>query len=436
MPWFTKTAPAIARPEIEALLDQMIEEAKARLSIPALHRVLLLPPDVTRAMSGAGWMAEHLYNTLTSAGAEVHVIPALGQHVPLTEDEKKWMFGTIPSDRIHVHDWQNGTTHLGAVPADYVKNITSGAADWEIPVELNNMVVGEQWDLIVTIGQVVPHEVLGFANHNKNYFVGLGSADALGASHLAAAMCGIENTLGNLVTPVRKCFNYAEDTYLGGLPDVYVQVVLKDDGQGSLTHTGVFVGDDFETYLEAAKLSRDQNITAVDEPFDKVVAFMRPDEYHATWVANKAVYRTRMAMADGGELLIIAPGVERFGEQPGADAIIRKYGYISTSQVLALYQDSPDMQANRSAVAHLMHGAPEGRFKVTYAPGHLTREEIESVGYGYMDVGEALARYNPDDLHDGYNTMPDGERIFFISNPAAGLWSTKERLYNRPGETE
>jgi nickel-dependent lactate racemase len=345
------------------------------------------------------------------------------------------MFGSIPQERIHAHDWKNGVTHVGTVPSAFVRDATGGAVDQEIPVDLNTMLMGEHWDLIVNIGHVVPHEVLGFANHNKNYFVGLGSDRALGASHLAAAMCGIENTLGNLVTPVRRCFNYAEEMYLGGLPDVYVQVVLKDDGAGHLVHTGVFVGDDFDTYLQAAKLSREQNITAIEQPFRKVVAFMAPDEYHATWIANKAVYRTRMAMADGGELIVLAPGVERFGEQPGADEVIRTYGYISTAQVLQLYKDSPLMQANKSAVAHLMHGAPEGRFTVTYAPGKLTRQEIESVGYHYMDVGQALARYNPDVLHDGFNRLPDGEEVFFISNPAAGLCGTRERLYNRPGET-
>jgi len=425
----------IARPEIEALLDRTIDEAKSRLSIASLRRVLLLPPDITRALSGAGWMTEHLYNTLTSAGADVSVLPALGQHVPLNDAQKKWMFGSIPPDRIYAHDWKDGTTHLGEVPADYVKQQTGGAADWAIPVELNSMVVDQQWDLIITVGQVVPHEVLGFANHNKNYFVGLGSDRAIGPSHLAAGMCGIENTLGTLVTPVRRCFNYAEDKYLGGLPDVYIQVVLKDDGTGALHHTGVFVGDDLETYLEAAKLSREQNITVVEEPFDKVVAFMSPDEYHATWIANKAVYRTRMAMADGGELIVLAPGVERFGEQPGSDAVIRQFGYLSAAECTKLYPTSPIMQANPSAVAHLMHGSPEGRFRVPYAPGSLTQAEIESVGYGYMDVHDAMTRYGPDVLHDGFNTLPDGERVFFISNPAAGLWSTRDRLYNRPGET-
>ncbi|MCW5953480.1 MAG: DUF2088 domain-containing protein, partial [Propionibacteriaceae bacterium] len=379
MPWFQHTAELITRPEIEALLDRTIAEARERLRIDELRRVLLLPPDITRAHAGVGWMTEYLYHQLTEAGAEVHVIPTLGQHVPHTVADNEWMFGSIPQERIHAHDWKNGVTNVGTVPAEFVREATGGVVDWEMPIDLNTMTVTEPWDLIVNIGHVVPHEVLGFANHNKNYFIGLGGKRTLGASHMASAVYGIENNLGNLLTPVRRCFNYAEDHFLGDLPDTYIQVVMNYNDAGELIHTGVFVGDDLDTYLEAAKLSREQNITVFDEPIGKIVAVMQADEFRATWVANKAVYRTRMAMADGGELLVIAPGVERFGEQPEVDDLIRKYGYISQAEVLELFPNSPDMQDIPHGTAHLVHGSPEGRFTIRYAPGRLTREDIESV---------------------------------------------------------
>ncbi len=431
MPWFQHTASLITRPEIEALLDKTVDEARDRLGIAALRRVLLLPPDITRAHAGLGWMTEYLFHKLDAAGAEVHVIPTLGQHVPHTVADNEWMFGSIPQDRIHAHDWKNGVTHVGTVPAEFVRQVTGGLVDWEMPIDLNTMTVTEQWDLIINLGHVVPHEVLGFANHNKNYFIGLGGKRTLGSSHMASAVYGIENNLGNLVTPVRQCFNYAEDHFLADLPDVYVQLVMNYDADGRLVHTGVFVGDDLDTYLEAAKLSREQNITVFDEPVHKIVAVMQADEFRATWVANKAVYRTRMAMADGGELLVIAPGVERFGEQPEVDALIRTYGYLSKSQVLDLFESREDMQDIPHGTAHLVHGSAEGRFTIRYAPGKLSREDIESVGYEYADVDESLARYNPETMTDGWNTMPDGERVFFISTPSAGLWSTRERLYHR-----
>ena len=270
----------------------------------------------------------------------------------------------------------------------------------------------------------------GFANHNKNYFIGLGGKDTICASHMMAACCGIENNLGNLLTPLRRCYNKAEDDFLGFLPDCYFHVTMAYDAEGVLGHTGVYFGDDLDVYLEAAKASREENITIVP-PLKKVVAVMQGDEFHSTWVANKAVYRTRMAMADGGELLIIAPGLRRFGEQPDVDALIRKYGYSGTENVMKLWKTEPVLQDLTHGTAHLIHGSSEGRFRITYAPSELTKEEMESVCFGYADLQETLKRYDPAKMKNGFNTMPDGEVVYYISTPSAGLWTTKEKLENR-----
>ncbi len=425
MAWFAVEAPALSEQQIQQAVDRLIAEARTRINRD-LKRVLLLPPDLTRAHSGAGKITEMLYKALP--GAEIAVIPTLGQHIPHTEEENRWMFGSIPHSKIHAHDWRNGVTHIGAIPASLVKETTGGKADWEIPVSLNSMLIDQQWDLIVNIGHVVPHEVLGFANHNKNYFIGLGGKETICASHIAAAVYGIENNLGCLITPLRACFNWAEENLLARLPDVYIQIVMQRDEQNKLVISGLYVGDDLDTYLQAARRSRAQNITTFDKPIQKIVAVMQPDEFRATWVANKAVYRTRMAIADGGELLILAPGVERFGEQPEVDALIRKYGYKGTERTLRLYQTEADMQEIPHGVAHLIHGSSEGRFTIRYAPGHLTRAEIEQVGYEYADVHEMQTRYAPDKMTEGWNTMPDGEEVFYISTPSAGLWTTEAKL--------
>ena len=439
MPWFSLEADSIPRAEIEQACVRLLDEARQRVvknGSGALNRVLLLPPDLTRAHSGAGWITETLYKRILeiNPAADIHVIPTLGQHVPHTEAENKWMFGSIPHSRIHAHDWRHGVTRVGVIPAERVKESTGGKADWEIPVDLNTMLMTEKWDLIVNVGHVVPHEVLGFANHNKNYFIGLGGKETICASHIAAGVYGIENNLGNLITPLRACYNWAEDQFLGHLPDVYLQVVMKRDPQNKLVHTGVFVGDDLETYLQAARLSRSVNITVFDKPIKKIVAHMQGDEFRSTWVANKAVYRTRMAMADGGELLILAPGLERFGEQPDVDALIRKYGYDTTPRVLEQYRQNADMQDLAHGTAHLIHGTSEGRFTIRYAPGKgqgenvLRQADIEQVKFAYADLDEALKRYPMDQLKEGWNTMPDGEEIFYISTPSAGLWATREKL--------
>jgi nickel-dependent lactate racemase len=436
MPWFTIEADAIPENEIKAAAVQLVDEAQKRIA-PKLKRVLLLPPDLTRAHSGAGKVTEWIYNEILrrEPDAHVRVIPTLGQHVPHTEAENKWMFGSIPNEIILKHDWRGGVSHVGTIPASLVSETTGGVADWPIPVDLNSTLIDEDWDLIVNIGHVVPHEVLGFANHNKNYFIGLGGKETIGASHIAAAVYGIENNLGCLVTPLRACYNQAEEAMLHYLPDVYFQIVMRRDASNHLVTSGLYIGDDLATYLEAAQQSREQNITVFEKPIKKIVAVMQADEFRATWVANKAIYRTRMAIADGGELLILAPGVERFGEQPEVDALIRKYGYKGTERTLSLYKTEADMQALPHGVAHLIHGSSEGRFTITYAPGHLTREEIEAVGYEYADLGEAEKRYDPAKMTEGWNTMPDGEEVYYISTPSAGLWATDAKL-NSPTRRE
>lgn len=429
MPWFYIEDDVIGKSQQQEILQRVYQEVQERICKNP-RRVLLLPPDITRAHSGAGKMTEMFYKLLPSS-CHVDVIPTLGQHVPHTPEENNWMFGSIPNEIIGVHDWRSGCKTIGEVPADYVRKVSRGKADWPIPVSINSAVVDGQYDLIVNIGHVVPHEVLGFANHNKNYFIGLGGKPMICASHMMAACCGIENNLGNLVTPLRACFNKAEKDFLGDIPHVYIQIVMARETAGELVTRGIYVGDDLETYLMAAKKSRDENITVFDKPVKKIVAFMQADEFKSTWVANKAVYRTRMAIADGGELLIIAPGLERFGEQPEVDQIIRTYGYAGTPEVMKHYHNQPELQDLTHATAHLIHGSSEGRFEITYAPGHLTEDEIRRVKFNYVDIEQAIARYHPDTMKEGWNTMPDGEEIYFIKTPSAGLWACKDKMENR-----
>jgi nickel-dependent lactate racemase len=425
MAWFFEKKEEINKEEMKALVKKSATECLNRVCKNP-KKVLLLPPDITRAHSGAGWITELFYDFFAEM-ADVYLIPTLGQHVPHTVEQNQWMFGNVPEEKIIKHDWRKDGKFLGTVPADYVEKITGGKANWEIPVSLNSFLMEEPWDLIINVGHVVPHEVLGFANHNKNYFIGLGGKETICASHMAAACYGIENNLGSLVTPLRHCYNKAENELLGHLPDVYIQVVMAYNDAGNLVHTGFYCGDDMDTYLQAAKQSMTENITVVP-PLKKVVAIMQGDEFFSTWVANKAVYRTRKAMADGGELIIIAPGLKRFGEQDDVDKIIRKYGYSGTEKIMKLWKENDDLQDLTHATAHLIHGSSEGRFKITYAPGHLTKEEIESVNFNYLDYNEAMRMYPPDKLKNGFNKLPNGEEIFFISTPSAGLWTTKEKL--------
>ena len=111
-----------------------------------------------------------------------------------------------------------------------------------------------------------------------------------------------------------------------------------------------------------------------------------------------------------------------------ANELIRKYGYVGTPRVLDLVRTQWDLRQSLGTAAHLIHGSSEGRFAVTYCPGDLTRHEIEGVGFHYEDLNTMMKRYNPASLKDGYNTMPDGETVFFISNPGLGLWAHRDRF--------
>ncbi|MDA7978197.1 MAG: lactate racemase domain-containing protein [Pirellulales bacterium] len=434
MLWFSHTAEEISWPEVDKLLGRVIAEARGRLG-PSPKRVLLLPPDITRMHSGAGKITERLYRAL-AAEAEVHVIPTLGQHIPHTPQQNRQMFGEIPEERIHAHDWRGGCVRVGEISSAEVKRLSGDAADWAIPIELNTMLMQEAWDWIINVGHVVPHEVLGFANGNKNYFIGLGGKESICTSHMMAACCGIENNLGTLVTPTRAAFDLAENELLRDLPDLYVQIVMRRAADGRLVHSGLHVGDDRETYLAAARQSQAENITLLDQPAERVVCVMQEDEFFSTWVANKAVYRTRMAIADGGELIILAPGLKRFGEQPEVEAIIRKYGYRGTANTMRNYESAAgtDLREMAHAAAHLNHGSSEGRFRIVYAPGHISRDDIETVGYQYADLAAMQNKYLPADGREGWQQTNNGEDYFFVPTPSIGLWATREKMEMRSSQ--
>ena len=388
------------------------------------QRVLAVPPDITRFHSRAGYLTEQAWRYYGERLTDV--LPALGTHFPMTADEIKQMYGNTPPDLFRAHDWRNSLATLGTVPAEVIRELSEGKLDFEWPAQVNERLLTGGHDLILSIGQVVPHEVIGMANYNKNLFVGTGGVDGINKSHYLGAVYGTERIMGRINTPVRELMNYASDHFGSELPVVYVLTVVAVEADGSIATKGLFIGDDHECYQKAAALAQQVNIVYLDKPVKKVVAYMDPSEFRSTWIGNKAVYRSRMAIEDGGELIVLAPGVKEFGEDPEIDKIIRRYGYCGTPKVLELVAQHPKLQNSLGAMAHLIHGSSEGRFKITYCPGHLSREQIEAVHFEYRDPDEALQRYKPENLKDGYNRLPDGEEIYFIRNPALGLWTARE----------
>ncbi|HVJ83070.1 MAG TPA: lactate racemase domain-containing protein [Planctomycetia bacterium] len=420
---FTEGAPGAVIDERRSgeLLDRMLA------NLGPLQRALLIPPDITRFHSGAGELTVALCERLRGK-TDFRVLPALGTHLAMTAEEKDRMYPGVPHDRFLVHDWRNQLVRLGEVPGDFVREVSEGKVDYSIDVLLARAIIEGGWDAVISIGQLVPHEVAGIANHNKNVLVGCGGPDFIHKSHFLGAVHGMERMMGRAETPVRRVFDYAERKFLGGIPLHYILTVRARIESGDVITRGLFAGDDAECFRVGAELCRSVNLAPLDRAPRKMVVHLDPHEYRSTWLGNKAIYRTRMAIADDGELVVLAPGVKEFGEDAAIDALIRRFGYKGTPATLAAVKEHADLRANLSAAAHLIHGSSEGRFRIRYAPGMLGQKEIEAAGYEHGEYAALIKRYDPSKLREGWNVMPDGEEIFFISAPGLGLWGTRERF--------
>jgi nickel-dependent lactate racemase len=404
-------------------MSGLLAEALAQLG--PRSNVLAVPPDQSREHSRAGDLTRYAWEYYRDRLKAV--LPALGTHTPMGPEQIARMFGNMPRDLFRVHNWRTDVETLGEVPAAFIEEQSEGKLHYPWPAQVNRLIAQGGFDLILSIGQVVPHEVIGMANYTKNILVGTGGREGINRSHYLGAVYGMERIMGRAENPVRAVLNYAAERFLRHLPLVYVLTVVGRRSTGGLALRGLYIGDDAECFHQAADLSLKVNFEIVDEPIRKAVVYLDPHEFHSTWLGNKAIYRTRMALADGAELIVLAPGVREFGEDKTIDALIRKYGYYGTPATLQAVEENADLASDLSAAAHLIHGSSEGCFTITWCPGHLSRQEIEDVGFQYADLDTMLQRFNPRRLEQGYNTV-DGESIFFIGNPGLGLWAHRSRL--------
>jgi nickel-dependent lactate racemase len=404
-------------------LQLLLHETLAKLG--PRSNVLAVPPDQSREHSRAGeltrYVFEHYRDRLKA------VLPAIGTHTPMRPDQLARMFAGVPQELFRVHNWRTDVETLGEVPAEFIREQSEGKLNYAWPAQVNKLISQGGFDLILSIGQVVPHEVIGMANYTKNILIGTGGREGINRSHYLGAVYGMERIMGRAENPVRNVLNYASDRFLRHLPIVYVLTVVGRKAVGGLAVRGLYIGDDIECFLKAAELSLKVNFEILPDQIHKAVVYLDPSEFHSTWIGNKAVYRTRMALADGAELVILAPGVREFGEDPGIDKLIRKYGYRGTPATLQAVNDNPDLAADLSAAAHLIHASSEGRFKITWCPGQLSRNEVLGVGYDYGDLKTMLALFDPAKLSHGPNRVA-GEDIYFIANPGLGLWAHRSRL--------
>ncbi|MDD4219194.1 MAG: lactate racemase domain-containing protein [Sphaerochaetaceae bacterium] len=410
---------------LDAMKKQFFKGLKA---LGKRERVLLIPPDITRLHGLGGtlavWAVEYYQEAVKA------ILPALGTHVPMTEAEINTMYPGLDHNLFVNHDWRNDIVTLGTIPASFIEEVSEGRLSYSWKAQVNKLLISGGFDLILSLGQVVPHEVVGMANHTKNIFIGTGGAEGINKSHYLGAVYGMERMMGRADSPVRAILDYAHTNFAADMPLVFALTVVGRNSNGEMVPKGLFLGDDRACFDEACELSLKVNFTMVEQPLKKVVVYLDPNEYRSTWLGNKSIYRTRMAIADGGELIVLAPGVHTFGEDEEIDRLIRKYGYCGTDAVLKAVTQNDDLKANLSAAAHLIHGSSEGRFSVRYCPGALTQQEVESVGYLYGDLAQAKAKYITDSTVEGLNTDAEGNSYYFISNPAVGLWAHPDRFEN------
>jgi nickel-dependent lactate racemase len=405
--------------ELRDLLPVALEKLGRR------KKVLVVPPDQTRTASRAGELTRYAWDYY-GEGLRA-ILPALGTHEAMSAEQITGMFGNVPSGLFRAHKWRDDVETIGVVPREFIYEQSEGKLDYEWPAQVNRLISQGGFDLILSIGQVVPHEVIGMANYNKNILVGTGGPDSINRSHYLGAVYGMERIMGRADNPVRRVLNYAASHFLVDLPIVYVLTVVSRNTSGAVVVRGLFIGDDAECFHAAAELSFRVNFTLMPQPIRKAVVYLDPHEFHSTWLGNKAIYRTRMAMADGGELIILAPGVRGFGEDVRIDKLIRKYGYHGTEATVTMVKENADLAADLSAAAHLIHGSSEGRFRVTWCPGHLTRKEVEGAGFEYAELSQMMQRYNPAKLPQGWSRVA-GDEIYFIENPGLGLWASRDRF--------
>lgn len=413
-------------PDLEISADELNEHFLDALEkLGKRSNVLAVPPDYTRVASRAGELTRHAWEYY---GPSLRaILPAVGTHRAMSSEQLSSMFGEIPGGLFHVHKWREDVETIGIVPKEFIHEQSEGRLEYDWPAQVNRLVSRGQFDLILSIGQVVPHEVIGMANYNKNVLIGTGGPDSINRSHYLGAVYGLERIMGRADTPVRRVLNYAASHFLAGIPIVYVLTVVSRNAVGTTVVRGLFIGDDDECFHRASELSLKVNFDLMPKPLRKVVVFLDPHEFHSTWLGNKAVYRTRMAIENGGELIILAPGVREFGEDPQIDKLIRKYGYHGTDATLEMVAESEDLAANLGAAAHLIHSSSEGRFQITWCPGHLTREEVQAAGFNYGDLKKMTQLYDPAKLKQGWNSVA-GDEIFFIENPGLGLWAARDRF--------
>jgi nickel-dependent lactate racemase len=360
----------------------------------ASQRVLCIIPDSTRTCP-LPLMVEMLCQQVTNAAA-LDFIVALGTHMPMDDAALSKLIGQpvtngqFDGHKIYNHEFDNpaALAQVGTIPASEIERLSEGRMSLDVPVNVNRHVT--EYDALIVLGPVFPHEVMGFSGGNKYYYPGCAGAEMIDTTHWLGALLTSRDIIGTMHTPVREMINIA--SAMIEKPKLLLAMVMHGE-----TFRGLHAGGMIGAWQSAAKHSESLDIIFVDKPFQRVISCV-PEMYDDLWTGAKGMYKLEPAIADGGEVVIYAPHIDDVSYVHGA--LLDEIGYHVRDYFLAQWDKFKDYPWG--ILAHSTHLRGEGTFldgvetpriAVTLAT-KIPRDRCEKIGLGYLDPDTL----NPDDF--------------------------------------
>ena len=387
-------------------------------------RVLLIVPDGTRT-APVGLLFKTVFAQIGGAAKSLDVLIALGTHQPMSEEAICERLEISPAERrgpyakvqFFNHEWDNPAAlkNIGTIPSKEIEELSGGLFSMDVPVEINKRVF--EYDQLIIIGPVFPHEVVGFSGGNKYLFPGIGGPQILNFFHWLGGVVTNPMIIGSKWTPVRRVVDRAGA--MVNVPKLCLAMVVRPDK----SLAGLFTGTPEAAWDAASELSKLVHIVYKERAFHTVVSVM-PKMYDELWVGGKGMYKLEPVVADGGELIIYAPHIKEVCVAHGKT--IKEVGYHCRDYFLKQWDRFKDYPWG--VLAHCTHvrgigtfenGIENCRIKVTLATG-IPKEECERINLGYRDP----ATLNPNDFAnreaEGVLLVPKaGEMLYRLKNPPA-----------------
>ncbi len=387
-------------------------------------KVLLIVPDATRT-APVGLMFQTLFQQIGAVTANFDILIALGTHQPMSEAaicdrleiSAAERASTYSAVRFFNHEWDNpaALANIGTLTKADTRELSDGLFELEVPVEINKRVLN--YDQIVIIGPVFPHEVVGFSGGNKYLFPGVAGPEILNFFHWLGGCVTNPMTIGNKWTPVRRVVDR-----VGAMVKVSklcMAMVVRPDK----SLAGLFIGSPEAAWDAAADVSRTEHIVFRDRPYHTILS-CAPKMYEDIWTAGKAMYKLEPVVADGGELIIYAPHVTEVSVTHNKTMLA--IGYHCRDYFLKQWDRFKDHPWG--VLAHSTHvrgigtfenGVEQCRIKVTLATG-ISREVCESINMGYRDPASIdIESYANREAEGVLLVRKAGEMLFKLSNPPA-----------------